>query len=112
MVDIAERMIRLRGLRPHEDIEIKYTGIRPGEKLHEELYTDLESVTNTEHPEIVKLVEPYKDLDFASFPKQVELILQSKLSSSEAMQQLLELIDNPTLNDQVSKNNENLFHSN
>lgn len=38
IVELAEQMIRLAGLRPHEDIQISYTGMRPGEKLHEELF--------------------------------------------------------------------------
>jgi FlaA1/EpsC-like NDP-sugar epimerase len=55
ILDLAERMIRLRGLQPHKDIEITFTGIRPGEKLHEELYDDWESLMDTEHPHIMKL---------------------------------------------------------
>ncbi len=34
IVELAERMIRLRGLRPYKDVEIRFTGMRPGEKLH------------------------------------------------------------------------------
>ncbi len=43
IVDIAERMIRLAGLRPEKDIQIKYIGIRPGEKLFEELFDKSET---------------------------------------------------------------------
>lgn len=42
IVDLAERMIRLAGLRPHSDIKIEYTGLRPGEKLFEELFESSE----------------------------------------------------------------------
>jgi O-antigen biosynthesis protein WbqV len=38
IVDLARRMIRLAGLRPDEDVEIRFTGLRPGEKLYEELF--------------------------------------------------------------------------
>lgn len=47
IVDLAERMIQLAGYRPHVDIEIVYTGLRPGEKLYEELF-DPSEVQNTE----------------------------------------------------------------
>ena len=44
---LAERMIEAAGLIPHEDIEIKYTGLRPGEKLFEEIFSDLERLVKT-----------------------------------------------------------------
>lgn len=46
--DLAVQMIKLAGLQPEKDIKISYTGIRPGEKLHEELFYKEESPTNTE----------------------------------------------------------------
>lgn len=52
---LAERMIRLKGLRVHRDIEIKFTGIRPGEKLHEELSYGDELKEKTPHPRIYSL---------------------------------------------------------
>ncbi|MEP6465947.1 MAG: nucleoside-diphosphate sugar epimerase/dehydratase, partial [Parafilimonas sp.] len=50
--DLAEKMIRLAGLKPQEDIEIRYTGLRPGEKLYEEVLNVLETTTKTYHPKI------------------------------------------------------------
>jgi len=47
---MAEQMIRLSGLQPHKDIEIVYTGIRPGEKLFEEL--GIGNARQTRHPQI------------------------------------------------------------
>ena len=38
IVDLARQMIRLAGLRPDQDVEIRFTGLRPGEKLFEELF--------------------------------------------------------------------------
>jgi FlaA1/EpsC-like NDP-sugar epimerase len=50
--DLAEKMIRLKGLEPGRDIEIVYTGLRPGEKLHEELISSSERLFNTHHAKI------------------------------------------------------------
>ncbi len=45
IADLARQMIRLAGLKPDEDIKIVYTGLRPGEKLYEELFSDTEQLT-------------------------------------------------------------------
>lgn len=50
--DLAARMITLSGLRPGTDIEIRETGLRPGEKLYEELLNDSETTLPTHHPKI------------------------------------------------------------
>jgi len=50
IVDLARQMIRLAGLRPDEDIKIEYTGLRPGEKLFEELFHGREAPVPTGHP--------------------------------------------------------------
>jgi FlaA1/EpsC-like NDP-sugar epimerase len=55
--DLAKRMIRMRGLRPGVDIEIVYTGVRPGEKLHEELVLEDEGSFETEHP-MIRRIQP------------------------------------------------------
>ncbi len=55
ILDIAERMIRLQGLRPYTDIEILITGARPGEKITEELHDEREAPRPTVHPDIIKL---------------------------------------------------------
>ncbi len=47
IVTLAERMIEAAGLVPHQDIEIEYTGLRPGEKLFEEVFHDLEKLLRT-----------------------------------------------------------------
>ena len=47
IVDLATRMIELAGYRPGEDIEIKFTGLRPGEKLYEEVLSDKENTIPT-----------------------------------------------------------------
>jgi FlaA1/EpsC-like NDP-sugar epimerase len=52
ILDLAKDTITLSGLKPFEDIDIVFTGIRPGEKLFEELQTTEEAVTKTSHPKI------------------------------------------------------------
>ncbi len=53
IADLAERMIRLSGKEPGRDIEIRYTGLRPGEKLYEELLASQEDTLPTHHPRIL-----------------------------------------------------------
>lgn len=50
---LAEQLIRLSGKTPGEDIEVVYTGLRPGEKLYEELFHDAEKLAETSHPKIL-----------------------------------------------------------
>ncbi len=57
IVDVADRLIRLHGKRPGADIEIAYTGLRPGEKLFEELALDFETARETGHTKIRILEE-------------------------------------------------------
>jgi FlaA1/EpsC-like NDP-sugar epimerase len=55
IVDLARQLIELSGLRPDEDIEIKFIGMRPGEKLYEELQHHSEHLQPTAHPRIMLL---------------------------------------------------------
>jgi FlaA1/EpsC-like NDP-sugar epimerase len=52
IVDLARNLILLSGLKPDEDIKIEFTGMRPGEKLYEELSTMLEDTVPTAHEKI------------------------------------------------------------
>jgi FlaA1/EpsC-like NDP-sugar epimerase/dTDP-4-amino-4,6-dideoxygalactose transaminase len=52
IIDLARQMVRMSGLRPGRDIEIKVVGARPGERLHEQLYDDNETISPTWHPAI------------------------------------------------------------
>jgi len=58
IVALAEALVRARGLRPGADIEIVYTGLRPGERLHEELLGPEEGSRPTDHPAIMEVVSP------------------------------------------------------
>lgn len=58
IADLARDLIRLSGLEEGEDIEIKYTGIRPGEKLYEEVLFGHEDVRETEHSKVIRVLAP------------------------------------------------------
>jgi len=68
ILDLARALIRSRGLRPQEDIEIAFTGLRPGERMTEELTGDDEATRPTEHPDVMEVLSPtmvtHTELDF------------------------------------------------
>jgi FlaA1/EpsC-like NDP-sugar epimerase len=73
--DLAERMIRLSGKEPGRDIEVRYTGLRPGEKLYEELLADAETTRPTHHPRI--LIGRTSAPDPVQVREQLDAILQA-----------------------------------
>jgi FlaA1/EpsC-like NDP-sugar epimerase len=54
IVDLAHNMIRLSGKEPERDIPIEFIGVRPGEKLHEDLWGEGEAAVPTSHPKILR----------------------------------------------------------
>jgi FlaA1/EpsC-like NDP-sugar epimerase len=56
VVDVARQLIELSGLRPDIDIELKFVGLRPGEKLFEEINHNTENMASTDHPKIMRFV--------------------------------------------------------
>jgi FlaA1/EpsC-like NDP-sugar epimerase len=94
IVELAERMIRLRGLRPYSDIPIVFTGTRPGEKLHEELCDGCESTLPTRHPGIVQLVSSRDGCCPDTFFDQLDALLRADVaSSSDVLAHLCALIE-------------------
>jgi len=76
IIDLATNMIRLAGLAPDEDIEIRVTGLRPGEKLYEELQLDGEDILPTLHEKIKRFrSEPPNPADIANWLKQLRALL-------------------------------------
>lgn len=69
---LAEQMIRLAGKRVNEDIMIEYTGLRPGEKLYEELFHDDESLSATGHPKILKAKLAHTERGFERWMTRLE----------------------------------------
>ena len=63
IVELAERMIRLKGYRPGKDIEIVFTGLRPGEKLAETVFYPKEDVTNTKVEGVLTAKSTYQNLN-------------------------------------------------
>jgi FlaA1/EpsC-like NDP-sugar epimerase len=61
IVDLAGNMIRLSGKEPEKDIAIEFTGVRPGEKMHEELIGETETVSPTGHPKIMRVTRSTVD---------------------------------------------------
>jgi FlaA1/EpsC-like NDP-sugar epimerase len=82
ILELAETLIALSGLRPHHDIEIVETGIRPGEKLNEELKFESEETLPTSHPKI--FINKIATLDNAAIKTALERLAQLVETSDEA----------------------------
>jgi FlaA1/EpsC-like NDP-sugar epimerase len=92
IVELAERMIRMRGLRPYIDIDIEFTGMRPGEKLHEVLFNDQEKPIETLHPHIVKVEDWGSNFDVSLFLEGLGRLSQS-FSPDRALNMLQDIIE-------------------
>lgn len=86
--DLAAQMIKLAGFRPGEDIKIEYTGIRPGEKLYEELFYENEQRKKTLYEGIT--YASARDIDFTAITNTVENI--NKAANCRNKKLLLELL--------------------
>jgi FlaA1/EpsC-like NDP-sugar epimerase len=98
--DLASDLIRLHGLEPERDIAITFTGLRPGEKLHEVLYTPAESVQETAHPGIRVATEetPIPDKELAIVLDELEL-----LATERRMNELNDLLAWVSVRQQVTR---------
>jgi FlaA1/EpsC-like NDP-sugar epimerase len=81
IVDLARQLIELSGFKPDEDIEIQFVGLRPGEKLFEELSHKAENTTTTTHPKIMRFVSEAQRL---AEVKDLFQALESRLHAAEA----------------------------
>ena len=79
IVDMARDLIRLSGKEPGVDVDIVFTGLRPGEKIFEELITEGEDVVRTEHEKIMVLGGT-----LGADPADVACVLEDSLAELEA----------------------------
>ena len=74
IADLARKMVKLAGYVPGKDIEIKFTGLRPGEKLFEELLNKKETVTQTHHDKI--LIGKVPEYDYYQINKLIDTLIE------------------------------------
>ncbi|RZK38367.1 MAG: polysaccharide biosynthesis protein [Pedobacter sp.] len=74
IVELAKKMIRLAGLTPNQEIKIQFTGLRPGEKLFEELLNDSENTMPTHHEKI--MIGKVREYVFSEIESQIYTLLE------------------------------------
>jgi len=81
IIDLANRMIILSGLKPRHDINIVYTGLRPGEKIKEELLNDHEKAMPTHHPKI--MIGKVREYPFEVVSKEIQELIEMAISAND-----------------------------
>ena len=79
--DLAEKMIHLAGLKSGEDIKIQITGLRPGEKLYEEVLNDRESTVETYHPKI--RIAKVRQVKYEYIKERVDTLIDCAVNTSD-----------------------------
>ena len=87
ILDMAENLIRLSGYEPYKDIDICFTGLRPGEKLYEELLMDEEGLQKTVNDRIF-IGKPI-DMDYDRFEKALQRLGEAALSETANVRELV-----------------------
>ena len=88
---LARQMIQMHGLQPGEDIEIVYTGLRPGEKLSEEIFYDAEAVRQTEVDGVLSAYDPAPDWSVVAEPLRALLAAAVARDETEVIARLRSL---------------------
>lgn len=81
IIDLAKKMIRLAGFTPGKEIQIHFSGLRPGEKLYEELLNDQEQVVPTHHKKI--LIAKVAEYDFYKVNKSIDTLIEFSLGNND-----------------------------
>lgn len=104
ILDLAENMVRLSGLEPYKDIQIIETGLRPGEKLYEELLIKTEELDKTDNDMI--FVERDKPLSEAEIARKLEILKEALKSNSNRVvkRALMEIVPTYRSPEEVNKN--------
>jgi FlaA1/EpsC-like NDP-sugar epimerase len=104
--DLARDLITLAGYEPDKDIQIKYTGIRPGEKLYEELFTDREGMLSTKHERIF-ISQKQLDEKYEGILNTINILNQNPISTRK---EVIKLVANlvPEYHKPVSEVNEEI----
>ncbi len=92
IVDLAKKMIMLSGLTLGSDIQIKFTGLRPGEKLYEELLNDEENTLPTHHPQIMIAKERPLDLDSVSAQLRALISFSNSFDTFSIVKKMKEIV--------------------
>jgi FlaA1/EpsC-like NDP-sugar epimerase len=98
VLDVALNLIRLSGLEPHKDIKIKIVGLRPGEKLFEELFSKEEPMIPTHHSKIN--IAEVADNDFESVLRKIDSILGylDNMPEKQLIEEMLKIVPGYTTN--------------
>ena len=116
IVDLAEKMIQLTGLTPYEDIEIRFSGLRPGEKIFEELLNDKETTLTTHHEKILRA--KVREYNFSEVSGKIELLfkLATEGDDREVVRQMKlivpEFVSDNSIYKDLDAHQKSMFHNN
>ena len=115
IVDLAEKMISLAGYVPGEDIKIKFTGLRPGEKLYEEVLSNEENTVPTNHHKIriAKVREHKRDEILAAYDQLAELALAVKVEDTVRLMKrvVTEFKSNNSVYEKLDRENAEIYQN-
>jgi len=105
ILDLAQRMVRLRGLRVPTDIGIEFIGLRPGEKLHEQLFFPFERSEPTRHSRVLRVRSDDTDIPLAALQETLDRIARfmTEQDVDSALSAVRNAIDDPQVASNLTK---------